>query len=76
VPGSRTSGLAESGYSWKPGRFLIEGTLLDPGAVVLTREALPLDGNHGGGLDEDIIPHGVENGAIRVDNGSGVNLDF
>ncbi|MDM7890087.1 DUF6531 domain-containing protein [Curtobacterium caseinilyticum] len=69
------SGRAESGYSTNSGRFLIEGTLLDPDAVVLTREALPLDGNRGG-LDEYIIPHGIENGAIRVDNVSGVNPEF
>ncbi|KTR51039.1 RHS repeat-associated core domain-containing protein [Curtobacterium oceanosedimentum] len=69
------SGKAESGHSVNSGRFLIEGTLRDPNAVVRTRAALPLDGNRGG-LDEYIIPQGIEKGAIQVDRVSGINPEF
>jgi hypothetical protein len=63
-----------SGYN-NTGRFVIEGTLTDPSAVVLQREALPLDGMKGG-LPEYIIPHGIESGAVQVDRVSGVNPEF
>ena len=63
-----------SGYH-NTGRFVIEGTLRDPGAVVLQREALPLDGMKGG-LPEYIIPDGIDSGAIQVDRVSGVNPEF
>ncbi len=64
----------ESGAS-NTGRFVIEGTLHDPSAVVLQREALPLDGTKGG-LPEYIIPGGIDSGAIGVDRVSGVNPEF
>ncbi|GEM_PF-2053530 len=57
------------------GRFVIEGTLQDPSAVVKARRALPLDGNEGGAA-EYIIPNPIESGAVRVDRVSGVNPEF
>jgi RHS repeat-associated protein len=78
VPNYReAAGLPSGGPSGanNSGRFVIEGTLVDPSKVVLTRSALPLDGK-AGGLPEYIIPKGLDNGAIRVDRVSGVNPEF
>jgi len=72
VAGLPTGGA--SGFN-NTGRFVIEGTLVDPSKVVQTRPALPLDGNVGG-LDEFIIPNWMDNGAIRVDRVSGANPEF
>lgn len=69
------SGKTGPDYSVNSGRFLLEGTLRDPSAVVKTRRALPLDGNRGG-LDEYIIPNGIEKGAIQLDRVSGINPEF
>jgi RHS repeat-associated protein len=63
-----------SGYN-NSGRFVIEGRLNDPSKVVLTRRALPLDGNNGG-IPEYIIPRGLENGAVKIKRVSGVNPEF
>ena len=75
VPDFRgAAGLPSGGVSGanNTGRFVIEGTIQDAGAVVKVRPALPLDGN-AGGLPEYIIPNGAQSGAIRVDRVSGVN---
>lgn len=69
------SGGIESGGSVNSGRFVIEGTLLAPGAVVKTRTALPLDAN-GGGIGEYGVPNGIDSGAIRVDRVGGMNREF
>ena len=71
------AGLPSGGASGatNTGRFVIEGTLQDAGAVVKVRPALPLDGN-AGGLTEYIIPNWQKSGAIRVDRVSGVNPAF
>ena len=69
------TGGAESGGSLNSGRFVIEGRLMDPDAVVLVRDALPLDGNTGG-IPEYIIPGGLDNGAIQIERVSGVNPEF
>jgi hypothetical protein len=47
------------------GDNLIEGTLQDPGMIIMIRPAVPLDGNSGG-LLEYIIPNGLKNGAISI----------
>ena len=72
-----TAGLPSGGQSGanNSGRFVIEGTLQDPSAVVKARRALPLDGNEGGAA-EFIIPNPIESGAVRVDRVSGVNPEF
>lgn len=78
VPNFRNvAGLPSGGASGatNAGRFVIEGTLQDAGAVVKVRPALPLDGN-AGGLTEYIIPNWQKSGAIRVDRVSGVNPEF
>jgi hypothetical protein len=69
------SGKTAPDHSVNSGQFLLEGTLRDPSAVVKTRAALPLDGNRGG-LDEYIIPNGIEKGAIQLDRVSGINPEF
>ena len=69
------SGGVESRGALNSGRFLIEGTLMQPSSVVVVRSALPLDG-HPGGTAEYIIPYGIDNGVIRVDGVSGVNAEF
>jgi RHS repeat-associated protein len=69
LPSGRESGVNNSG------RFVIEGTLEDHSKVVLTRSALPLDGK-GGGMDEYIIPNGIENGAISINKVGGANPEF
>lgn len=56
-------------------QFVIEGTLNDPAAVVLQRNALALDGLKGG-LPEYIIPNCMGNGSITVNRVSGVNPEF
>ncbi|UWQ06666.1 RHS repeat-associated core domain-containing protein [Aliiroseovarius crassostreae] len=78
VPDYRdAAGLPSGGESGatNSGRFVIEGTLQDPSATVLTREALPLDGTTGG-LPEYIIPNAIESGAVRVDSVGGVNPEY
>ncbi len=78
VPNYRDSaGLPSGGASGavNTGRFVIEGTLLDPSRVVRARRALPLDGNNGR-MPEYVVPGWQENGAIRVDRVSGVNPEF
>lgn len=78
VPNYRdVAGLPSGGESGatNSGRFVIEGTLQDPSAVVLTREALPLDGTSGG-IPEYIVPGWQDSGAITVDRVSGVNPEF
>ena len=62
----------ESG-SINTGNKLIEGTLLDKEQCVLSRKALPLDGDKGG-LNEYIIPNAVKNGAIRINSIEGCNF--
>lgn len=57
------------------GRFVIEGILEDPSKVVLTSDALSLDGNKGG-LPEYIIPNPFDSGAIKVESVKGVNPEF
>jgi hypothetical protein len=57
------------------GRFVIEGTLQDPGKVVKIRRADPLDGN-AGGLPEYIIRDWLNNGGIKIDNIGGVNPEY
>lgn len=57
------------------GRFVIEGTLMDPSLVVKTRSALSLDGN-AGGLPEFVIPNWMDNGAVKINRVSGVNPEF
>ena len=69
------SGGVESGGAENSGRFVIEGTLMQPSSVVVVRSALPLDG-HPGGIAEYIIPNGIDSGAIRVAGVSGVNPEF
>ena len=71
------AGLPSGGPSGanNTGRFVIEGTLNDPSRVVLTREALPLDGMKGG-LPEYIVPNWIDDGAITIDRVSGVNPEF
>jgi hypothetical protein len=69
------SGGVESGGALNSGRFVIEGTLMQPSSVVVVRSALPLDG-HPGGTAEYIIPNGIDSGVIRVYGVSGVNAEF
>jgi hypothetical protein len=69
LPSGGASGFTNSG------QFVIEGTLINPSAVVVTRSALPLDG-HPGGIPEYIIPNAIESGAVRADGVSGVNPEF
>lgn len=71
------AGLPSGGASGatNTGRFVIEGTLNDPAAVVLQRSALPLDGMKGG-LPEYIIPKWMESGSITSTRVSGVNPEF
>lgn len=71
------AGLPSGGPSGanNSGRFVIEGTLQDASSVVKTRRALRLDGQQGG-APEYIIPNALENGAVRVNRVSGVNLEF
>lgn len=54
---------------------MIEGTLIDPSAVVLQRSALRLDGMKGG-LLEYIIPNWLENGSVMIRRVSCVNPEF
>ena len=54
---------------------MIEGTLRDPAAVVLQRNALPLDGMKGG-LPEYIVPNWPDTGSITVTRVSGANPGF
>lgn len=78
VPDFRdAAGLLSGGASGaaNTGRFVIEGTLTDPSAVVLQRSALPLDGMKGG-LPEYIIPNWLENGSVMIRRVSGVNPEF
>jgi RHS repeat-associated protein len=78
VPDFRdAAGLPSGGASGatNTGRFVIEGTLTDPSAVVLQRSALPLDGMKGG-LPEYIIPNWLENGSVVIRRVSGVNPEF
>ncbi|NHC12936.1 hypothetical protein [Motilibacter deserti] len=53
-----------------PGRFLIEGRLVDPGAVTEVRPALPLDGNPGGWPEYHIEGAGDAVDTVRIE---GVN---
>ena len=53
-----------------PGRFLIEGRLVDPGAVTEVRPALPLDGNPGGWPEYLIEGAGDAVDTVRIE---GVN---
>jgi hypothetical protein len=69
LPSGGASGATNSG------RFVIEGTLDDPSAVVAQRSALPLDGMKGG-LPEYIIPNWLENGSITIRGVYGVNPEF
>jgi RHS repeat-associated protein len=71
------AGLPSGGASGanNSGRFVIEGTLQDPSAVVKVRSALPLDGN-AGGVAEYVIPNPIRSGAVTVDRVSGVNPEF
>jgi RHS repeat-associated protein len=71
------SGLPSGGASGvnNTGRFVIEGTLMDPSKVARVRSALSVDGNVGG-LKEYVIPRGIENGAVRIDRVSGANPEF
>lgn len=48
---------------------------MDPGAVVLQRHALPLDGKKGG-LPEYIVPNWMDTGSVKVTRVSGVNPGF
>jgi len=57
------------------GRFVIQGTLNDPAAVVKTQVASPLHGNPGG-LPEYIIPNWMDGGAVSITPVSGVNPEF
>jgi RHS repeat-associated protein len=78
VPDFRISaGLPTGGASGahNTGRFVIEGDLVDPSAIVTQRPALPLDGMEGG-LPEYIIPGWLDSGAIRITRVSGVNPEF
>ncbi|WP_159807147.1 polymorphic toxin-type HINT domain-containing protein [Cellulomonas citrea] len=78
VPNFRSAaGLPSGGASGatNTGRFVIEGTLNDPAAVVLQRSALPLDGMKGG-LPEYIVPNWMENGSITIRRVSGANPEF
>ncbi|MTD56098.1 hypothetical protein [Amycolatopsis pithecellobii] len=78
VPDYRdAAGLPSGGASGanNTGRFVIEGTLTDPSAVVLRRSALPLDGMKGG-ITEYIIPNWLENGSVQITRVSGVNPEF
>lgn len=71
------AGLPSGGSSGarNTGQFVIEGTLNDPAAVVLARDALPLDGMKGG-LPEYIIPNWMENGSVTISRVSGANPEF
>jgi len=69
LPSGRQSGVTNTG------QFIIQGTVEDASQCVLSRKALPLDGNKGG-LNEYIIPNAVKNGAVNVTNVSGVNPEF
>jgi len=78
VPDFRdAAGLPSGGASGgtNTGQFVIEGTLNDPSAVVLQRNALPLDGMKGG-IPEYIIPNWMDNGSITINRVSGVNPGF
>jgi hypothetical protein len=78
VPNYReVAGLPSGGASGatNTGRFVIEGTLNDPGAVVEQRTALSLDGTTGG-LPEYIIPNWLDNGSVTITRVSGVNPEF
>jgi len=78
VPNFRdAAGLPSGGASGatNTGQFVIEGTIVDPDAVVLVRDALPLDGMSGG-ASEYIIPNWQETGAIGITNVSGANPAF
>lgn len=78
VPNFRdAAGLPSGGASGatNTGQFVIEGTLNDPSAVVLQRNALPLDGMKGG-IPEYIIPNWMDNGSITINRVSGVNPEF
>ncbi|MTD56093.1 hypothetical protein [Amycolatopsis pithecellobii] len=78
VPDYRdAAGLPSGGASGanNTGRFVIEGTLTDPSAVVLGRSALALDGIKGG-ITEYIIPNWLENGSVQITRVSGVNPEF
>jgi len=69
VPDYRdAAGLPSGGASGvnNTGPFVIEGMLQDTSAVVKTRSALSLDGTSGE-LPEDIIPHPIDSGAVRID---------
>lgn len=55
---------------------LIEGTLQDPSAVVLTGDTLSHDGTARGGVPEYIVPCWQDSGAITVDRVSGANPEF
>jgi hypothetical protein len=71
------AGLPSGGASGatNTGQFVIEGTLTDPSAVVLQRDALPLDGMKGG-IAEYIIPNWMEKGSIVIRGVYGVNPEF
>lgn len=71
------AGLPSGGASGfnNTGRFVIEGTLQDPSAVVNVRSALSLDGNSGGIL-EYVVPYWQKTGVIQVNRVSGVNPQF
>ena len=69
LPSGGESGVVNSG------QFVIQGTVKDSSKCVLSRKALPLDGNNGG-LNEYIIPNAVQSGAVKVTNVSGVNPEF
>ena len=64
LPSGGESGVTNSG------RFVIQGTVEDVSQCVLSRKALPLDGNKGG-LNEYTIPN-----AVKITNVSGVNPEF
>jgi hypothetical protein len=70
VPNYRdAAGLPSGGASGatNTGEHIVEGTVMDPSALVLTRPALPLDGTRGG-APEYIIPNAISSGAVRVDS--------
>lgn len=71
------AGLPSGGESGavNTGQFVIQGTVEDASKCVLSRKALPLDGN-AGGLNEYIIPNAIESSAVKVTNVSGVNPEF
>ena len=74
-----SAGLPSGGESgaYNTGRFVIEGTVTDKSQCVLSRKAMPLDGNSGSiRINEYIIPDAIKNGAVKVDKVSGVNPEF